>query len=192
MGDCSDCYRSSRRCMAAIGTGARRSRAGKLERNKFLRKTKLGEMELTNEQIARVFAMYLNGTAKKDMKPIRMIDPRGNKVLVTLYALSSDRAYLRDAKLLLKPLSAISDEDAIEVAKIKGFTTYVSDGLYFINHLFKNNKWNGLSTHYVIQFLIQQGYAVPCFIAPNHPLNGRTAIELGIAVDSTKSDTWNP
>lgn len=62
-------------------------------------------MELTNEQIARVFAMYLG---------CYFIDEGWKESRKCLYPHEMPHS----CKLLLKPLSAITDEDAIEVAKI--------------------------------------------------------------------------
>jgi hypothetical protein len=38
---------------------------------------------------------------------------------------------------------------------------------------------------FIYQYLIQQGYAVPLFYGVGHPMNGKTAIELGLALDAT-------
>jgi hypothetical protein len=111
----------------------------------------------------------------------------------------------------LTPLSAISDEDAIELAfkggLAKGYEifkvyskapdTWVcvkTRRKYFDDELKFNEDGYKYEEVYVtfydlkawqFQYLIQKGYAVPLFIEPNHPLNGKTAIELGLAIDKT-------
>lgn len=40
-------------------------------------------------------------------------------------------------------------------------------------------------TIYAYQYLIFKGYAVPLWFGVNHWANGKTAIELGIAIDKT-------
>ena len=142
-------------------------------------------MNLTNEQIARVFAMYVNGKCEKGHQPIKMIDPRGNKVIVTLYALSSDRQYLREAKLVLKPLSAINDEDALEVANFQGLLWHDQSEAIALGKKVAFYDRQSILHWNTYQYLVSKSYAVPLFIAPNHPDNGKDAIALGLAMDAT-------
>lgn len=80
--------------------------------------------QLTNEEIAKVFAIYLNDTAKVNTKDGIMhlvaVDIFNQTVDVCESYDSVDPNYenLQDVKLLLKPLSSISDEDAVEVGKL--------------------------------------------------------------------------
>jgi hypothetical protein len=57
------------------------------------------------------------------------------------------------------------------------------DQLFFLINKFlnssKNTQGNGKSTYH-------RADELPLFFAPNHPLNGRTAIEIGLAVDATE------
>lgn len=101
-------------------------------------------------------------------------------------------------QLLLTPLSKISDEDAVEVAKSFSPVYDVAE----MSDLSDNEKshWlkqlgrktitemlyhEGRYNAFAFNFLIQHGYAVPLFIAPGHPLNGQTAIQMGLAIDAT-------
>lgn len=173
---------------------------------------------LSTEQKARVFAMYIGCDMKspgsKKAHPLTSIGkwPDGRWFLnvgYQEYGLSVNTGY----KLLLRPLSAITDEDAVEVAKMFG----MEGGLY-INRIgvkatvyepareefIKEQQveiyggivsfWNGLqdegeyystNPYNVMDFLRQRGYATKLFIAPGHPCNGMTAIEIGLAIDST-------
>ncbi|MES2620205.1 MAG: hypothetical protein V4615_05065 [Bacteroidota bacterium] len=142
-------------------------------------------MKLTNEQIARVFGMYLG---------CEMVHGRFHGHMEVIKGTGQFRATCSDwwedvsdnkYKLVLIPLSSITDEDAIEVAKIHG--SYSFDGRTFKVRGFKDWLNSGGNIRYnMYQYLIQQGYAVPLFIAPNHPANGKTAIELGLAIEKTK------
>lgn len=90
-------------------------------------------------------------------------------------------------RLALTPLSAISDEHAIEVGKLNisgdGFN-YLAIGKSITHWLEKYGKNRDVSFE-IYQQLIQWGYAVPLFIESGHPDNGKTAIELGIAIAKT-------
>lgn len=149
--------------------------------------------ELTNEQIARIFAMYLGCELKYE----------DNSHTTTLESVSTSGLLgdenrdesgegwydASDCKLLLTPLSAISDEDAIEAAKIiRGEGNWhICVGIEIIGRMYKTSMDRATGRYIQLhQFLIQRGYAVPLFIEPNHPLNGKTAIKLGLAIDKTK------
>lgn len=102
--------------------------------------------------------------------------------------------------MLLTPLSAISDEHAEEVAKMLPISMPNSKGEFLhLNGLEYCNR-NGINVtnwvkkqlsvlvkdnYQVREYLMQKGYAVPLFIAPGHPDNSKTAIELGLAIDRT-------
>lgn len=115
-------------------------------------------------------------------------------------------------KLLLRPIHSILDVHAAQVAKIinepiGNYLTSVSrdtqdirietslDVVCIIR--FRDCKITFNSRGYIpppsmryaaaYDYLRQMGYAVPSFIAPGHPCNGMTAIEMGLAIDSTKS-----
>ena len=190
---------------------------------------------LSNEQIARVFAMYMHCEAldikaepDENISKIQGIFRTGD--LVDNYG---NDLPLRDCKLLLTPLSAISDEDAIEVAKMsgfawqlveeergysnivnevfvdvegidrqkshivlpithicfEGFVTITFKGEVFITHEDLSGQEYAPSTYFIHQYLIQNGYAVPLFIEIGHPDNGKTAIELGLAIEKTQTNS---
>lgn len=107
----------------------------------------------------------------------------------------------KNTKLLLTPLSSITDEDAIEICKID-YDIFRNTGYSFkVGKKLKNEKVvfciKSDSENEIIpiklysvsslaaQYLISKGYAVPIWLGVDHPLNGKTPIELGIAIDKT-------
>lgn len=109
----------------------------------------------------------------------------------------------RQCYLLLRPLSDITDEDASELVKaIEPDSSYHKvTKLYpggdcpclLVEYNSPNLKdWTELYIEFdgtrlpsfAREYLIQKGYAVPCYIAPSHPLNGKNPIELGLAIES--------
>lgn len=159
-------------------------------------------MELTTEQIARVFAMYWGCLCTSERYPQIKGNISGiDNCMAGLHVFidNNEGVPIDEAKLVLRPLSAITDEDAIEVARIMGVTYSADpsseaffdyDGLmcYVVELFTKGGNMREIPADKVVeafQFLIQQGYAVPLFIAPDHPCNGMTAIQLGLAIDST-------
>lgn len=161
------------------------------------------ELKLTNEEIARVLGMYINceaetnGGFKGTLFSVRQepyeVELLGNGTRVAAY---------KHVQLLLTPLDKITDEDAIEVAKILGREVELNEDLYPPNPMFRNKpklsdeerltnigkrelNSMGIIRSDIHQYLISKGYALPLYFSPNHPCNGKTAIELGIAIDKT-------
>jgi hypothetical protein len=100
-----------------------------------------------------------------------------------------------DVIMELKDLSQISDEDAVEVAKIvqgeNFYDSWMKDGgLVFHGKRFIQRTFNRednpmqytLHGIQIFQFLISRGYAVPLWFGIDHPCNGMTAITLGLAI----------
>jgi hypothetical protein len=185
--------------------------------------------QLTKEQIARILQLYM------PCKAITVKPTYKNPVVGTLdYLNLSDNEvsiateggyYLcepKDCRLLLTPLSKITDEDAIEVATIQQFFSKDNQLMVYRNrgHVLRyeiirtgeiievkyyywsdgRETWRSVQVGFSIknvsgifqvnqfsfQYLISKGYAVPLFIAPSHPCNGKTAIDLELAFDQTK------
>lgn len=163
-------------------------------------------MQLTNQEIAKVFAMYLgcdvkvnaaHFTANNNSKNIK-----GKTILSpSIIADCHERTFqYSDFKLLLTPLSKIADEDAVHVAKMIG-ASYRNDNddvnwnayftkKSFVNYLISNLKndedmYYAKGIIYVYQYLISRSYDVQLWLGIDHPANGKTAIELGIAIDKT-------
>lgn len=165
-------------------------------------------IELTNEQKARIFAMYGYQT------PVRSIDgdgyiltmyPKALKIVLhkimpgqILHGISHNddngslhRTYLnkdRAVKLILIPLSAISDKHAILIAELAGFIHFqLHNGKSFLKEflsekglIFNTNPYRVIN---IYNQLILLKYAVPLFIEAGHPDNGKTAIDLGLAIE---------
>lgn len=174
------------------------------------------EQQLTNNEIAKVFAMYmpcecetiygimtLNGLQVGSIYPLWFY--RGNSVNEDTPELMNNRlsgkgAKYSEVKLILTPLTKITDEHAIELAKMKCGRKEIIH-FYSKRELIElaKEEWIESSTVNLygqpnqFQYLIQQGYAVPLFFGVNHWANGKTAIELGIAIEkqpltSTEAD----
>lgn len=146
-------------------------------------------MELTTEQKARVFAQYIG-------QPVQLISSGEKENVIGFWntnelMLSGGFTPIADVRIILKSLSAITDEDAIEVAKLWAIWADCADDLrgFVIDRvkwvMFSGNKPQGDMPWIVREYLIQKGYALPLFIAPDHPCNGMDAIQLGLAIDST-------
>lgn len=65
--------------------------------------------------------------------------------------------------LLLKPLSSITDEDAIEVARIAGYTNVVYDmrKKKSLIRMVKDAISNHILTYKIVDYLRSKGYALP-------------------------------
>lgn len=150
------------------------------------------ESNLTNTQIARVFAMYWGCSVQvKETFYWEKIKWERGDVIGNYLNTGGIHIAITNTFLRLTPLSAISDEDAIEVAKIfYGIDTHwkreilITDGRRFANQL--NMVSTVSDAIFIYQYLIQKGYAVPLFIEVGHPDNGKDAIQLGLALDKTK------
>jgi len=174
--------------------------------------------QLTIEQKARVFAQHIGCALSVPNKPrehwypfdqneggLRLEGVIGGRMFVRRIAETVTDKY-KQCYLLLRPLSAITDEDAIglaklyepnsiehEVSRLSAVCVDYTISASLPTHedtLFIEDDWSGLSI-LAVQYLIQRGYAVPLFIAPGHPLNGKTAIEMGMAIDITSLNNDN-
>jgi len=131
--------------------------------------------QLTNQEIARIFAMYLytetwhysdwkeDSTGVLSGQLLNLVKDTGTK----------------HGLLYLTPLEKISDEDAIEVASFYGFKLTGDVTPENLASFGRNQVQLDIEKSWLWQFLIQKGYAVPIY-----PY-GKTAIELGIAIDKT-------
>lgn len=165
---------------------------------------------LTNEQKARLMGRYIGRTVKNVNYSGILLGIQRNFIMF-----SQDDCghhwFNQDSNtfLLLKPLSQISDEDAIfigrlielpEVSRHDTLECLAWKGRAFIGHYFSQfSVWDGSdcdTAHsriiitnvlptvamQIYQFVLKQGYDLPVFIEPNHPDNGKTMKELGLAI----------
>ncbi len=153
-------------------------------------------MEVSNKIKATLFAQYMG-------RPIQYIPPEGQRVkkyslfrftdwginifYAEMYWLVSGMAKfpLKDRFLVLKSISAITDEDAIEFCKILypyAWYTHTADkAKYCIDKLFNSDEdhtvYNFQRIIDGIQFLQSKGYDLPHYL-----LQGKTLKEAGIAI----------
>lgn len=89
--------------------------------------------------------------------------------------------------LILKPLSSITDKDAIEVAKIAKCKYCIADISDLKPHLLRSmsftNVWNGNTVLSICQYLQSKGYDLPQYL-----LGGKTLKEAGIAIYENEMD----
>lgn len=142
------------------------------------------DIKLTRLQFKQIFSMYygqkilmvsINATG------LQTVDSR-------FLNLNSD-----EFKLALIPMDEMPDDVAIDLFCQMSFKrqgnnpiiTHFPDGIGIINNSFeKVIYWK--SMHWLeYQFLVKLGYAVPLYIELGHPANGKTAIELDLAIDRT-------
>lgn len=164
--------------------------------------------QLSNEEIAKVFAMYLGCIIQHEDDQYAELIGVVNVDAHFIHEKTGSYGY-KDVrftgKLLLKSLSEISDEDTIEAFKLQ-YPAFVDCETIIVNEFdiiylipkrtlptgkekyYDRIMFNVFGLHFsAMQFLISKGYAVPLFFAPNHWANGKTAIELGIAIPETTS-----
>lgn len=134
-------------------------------------------MEISNEKIAKVFAQYY---------PCRYNNGIDNESRELRLSSIDTLAYCKitKPKLILKPLSAITDEDAIEVAKIyfdDEKELLPPDGVWIIEEIIIKNKTCKYKRAILIyQYLQSKGYDLP-----NFHLEGKTLHEVGLAIYET-------
>lgn len=79
-------------------------------------------MELTNQDRARIFSMYWGSPVQQQVEngkvQGKMIRVSETTVCVEFYADRTSAATFCSCKLILKPLSALSDEDIVRIAKM--------------------------------------------------------------------------
>jgi len=165
--------------------------------------------ELTTEQKARVFAQYYGAKVKTphpwetdtQLSLDGFITGINEGVNVEVQHIEDNNAWeepsihdLNNAKFMLRPLSALTDADALDYARIVCWPEYRQWSNEEMIAMAKKDVGSGAtyehwssapSAIFLLQFFVQRGYAVPLFIAPGHPCNGMTAIEMGLAIDST-------
>lgn len=141
-------------------------------------------MEISNETKAKVFAQYLGQKYKTD---VPIVDPHtyiGELTPYVIYRAMDRVGWKWTFKLILKPLSAITDEDAIEVAKMDGYSTRPRHELIKIG---RDVVWHEVGFCYgsrnawqIGQYLQSKGYDLH-----NYHLDGKTLHEAGLAIYET-------
>lgn len=199
------------------------------------------EKQLSPLEIGKVFAMHLDGKVWVPLLNQSFLIAGIDLMNCTVNCADSHDAVddswmmFEDVKLLLTPLHAISDEDAIEVAKMafygkegdsydevhttnttckagrrinllghRLFSIWLTKhgvGVAFVEIYYSHDRIGEIhlqvlydnyfkinpvkNAAQINQFLFSKGYALPLYFGPGHPLNGRTAIECDLALDSS-------
>jgi hypothetical protein len=142
-------------------------------------------MKLTNEEIARVFAMYIGSDVLDDYEKRKaiLVGVRKNDLFIQYRSLVSSRDIdLNEVKLSLTPLSKITDEHKLSIYAM-GFTHVVNGRL----EIMELHKWPYMKPEQHHQLVIWR-YAVKLHFGIGHWANGKTAIELEIALDVTEKN----
>lgn len=134
-------------------------------------------MKITNEIKAKVFAQYWGKSFQNGM---------GGKSALSFQDLQDISSGNIEAKLILKPLSTITDEDALDVSTIAGGASHLSkesqihQAKELLTDVFlftKQTNIVGVSWFGISQFLQSEGYDLP-----NYLLGGKTLQEAGLAI----------
>lgn len=132
---------------------------------------------MKNETLARVYGMYIGAkiTLKSASDPNKQLFLNGQRL-----AHLQEFNQWEQCKLILRPLSALTDEDAVEVGKLyeyAGITTgwqkkhFLLVGKDFI----EDTSINSLPLR-ISDFLRTRGYDLPCYL-----LDGKTLRESNLA-----------
>lgn len=153
--------------------------------------------QLTNEEKARVFAMYGVCQTKKGER-LQYCGHTSNFGYAVVYKPFFESMWCGWDEILIevKPISTITYEHAFNVATKTDYTrTYKKENTDFTVGVFDErgftigNKANGAtffchSLHWrQYEYLREEGYAVPLWFDIDHWANGKTAIELNIAIE---------
>lgn len=151
-------------------------------------------MKISNDIIAKVFSPYLGQRLSAELiyKGFTCELVINNFTTSMANGMTIGTAIQNNAKLILKPLSLITMDDAIEVCKIYGhekgqviinpkgdeltiieFKRAEYDSSYIWLSLNTNEKWN----IFVYQYLQSKGYDLPQFL-----LGGKTLEKAGLAI----------
>ena len=157
--------------------------------------------KLTKEEIVKIFSLYVGQQCLVDIGilEISAVDIHGKRIWFNNHGISNKSLLksqewnnvfydLDHCKLILKPLSHLSDEHLNEMTFIYDRVIVNKTDQNPFNSDLKKGIENLVKTSYqLFQQLLNWGYAVPLFFSKNHPCNGKNAIELGIAYASNDS-----
>ena len=137
-------------------------------------------MEITNEIKAKVFAQYLGCDLKTQTGKVQLVGIHVDNFkrvfdAVVLNGNVTHKSEIEGVKLILKPLSDITDEDAVEVAKML-WGNKMPNLIETIKHqLFTYSVSDVPARCY--QLLQSKGYDMPQYL-----LGGKTLHEAGLAI----------
>lgn len=143
-------------------------------------------MNITNETKAKVFAQYIGQNIQWGDSRNRIITMRLNGDEIDKTSRGELNYLELPKKLILKPFSAITDEDALDVAKFlwPNNTEYQKayDGKYYVDNLFNEDfEMYSPNSITIYQILQSKGYDLPHYL-----LGGKTLHEAGLAIYETQ------
>lgn len=138
-------------------------------------------MEITDEIKAKVFFQYIG------QMTIWEYNGRMWHIRIGLLNIHNVKDHIDDKKIVLKPLSAITDEESLEVANIVQPTGGLTaeDGKAIVSNL---AKFELSVCCMIVQYLQLKGYDLPQYL-----LGGKTLEEVGLAIymDSSYYESQN-
>ncbi len=147
--------------------------------------------QLTQDEAVKVFAMYWGQAILRYES-----DPE-------LYQINRHNIDCKPMVLQLTKLDQITERHAVDLVKLRSdvyLEITIDDqwrngkeyGFSFAfqyessrRRRFQNVNWTSL-TPMQFQYLVQKGYALPIFFSIGHWANGKNAIELGLAIETTR------
>lgn len=140
-------------------------------------------MQITNEIKAKVFAPYVGSECEYKWWNREDEIFKGKIIPKIFESLYNNDGVITYCVAKLKPLNAITDEDAIELTKIL-FWKYqdAKNGRSIITNLdLCNDLLTGFEMFTICQFLQSRGYDLP-----NFHLSGKTLFECGLCIYNEK------
>ncbi len=138
---------------------------------------------LTKDEVVKVFATYWGCRCQRMVTKTGLPSGDGDVLICghdLMESLKNTNTWFY--KIILTPLSEISDEHAKEVAILEEPRSMHYHTIERGRYLLKGFSSIGWPCY---NYLISKGYAVPLWLGINHVSNGKTAIELDIALNST-------
>jgi hypothetical protein len=135
-------------------------------------------MQLTNEEITKVFYLYYGQKVLK-FSPTAPATQQLNNGMMSYWK--------PECRLYLTSLKDISDEHIRDIRNL-----WERDNPELLPNSEQKEKFinrivhllnNGNEAYKVYHYLISKGYAVPIFFSAGHPLNYKNPFELGIAIE---------
>lgn len=137
---------------------------------------KQSNMEILAEIKAKIFAQYLFQNMECEVKTGEhwqqrsfLDEIKNGQIIVTGKSFPYSRAIsFNECRMLVKPLSAITDEDAIEVAKMCHSFSHKDDHVLkheghdlIKNYLYRQSNIHGIDWYKIFQYLQSRRYALP-------------------------------
>lgn len=138
---------------------------------------------MDNDELLRIAAMYIGA-------PIRFFNPVTTEWGEYRKMTPSDLRLIDNGHLqwemLLKSVENMPDSDALEIGKIqdwrKGISTSHPDAWHYQNSLKYMVKGELGLVYEFHQWLTANFYSVPIYFSPLHWANGKSPVDLGIAI----------